>query len=600
MLLKKEFFDETLLRSNLNEFGSNNQIYLFLVALDFTTINSYLDYEVGTGLGKEINNFLKKQKTYIKTIKLGSKFLYIFSDKVTSQMEKDLDELTKDIWKKNNNQELKQKIVFFVQRKFDLRNFSIENKDNRVISLFDACLSIETQMNKIRGEVQRIIKSKQNLPTDIQKKYSISSIIKNIKESNPIEFKKNIRNKYNLAKSSYLLRESFNKIMKILDTENETQKINLKKEVLDLLFNYVLWIKTQEMLLEIYKVEKIRAFFDSKSEENKIKFEDLKNITTWYNTVVVSNYPYLTQKNILLAQEIKELIDEINKNKNSNKIDLLIDKIRIFSEGFNPQGVFNVPLLRVAPNNETKTFFSRQYSYKFKENAKTKYNSLRKIFKQKFPFVTDELSNFYTLFNEMNKDFIKNKKIVDFVMIFMELDGFNAFNKYMFGNDSDKIYSIIINFFFEILNEMFYKEDFARNCVSNIMGDEFFFASVMKIKGFLSSNLTKIFMAEFNRRIEKLTKNISFVKTKKIKVKIKNISKNSISIVFREPMYQEKEWVVARLGVSTGIVKEIFWRGVNLKEFKSAYDRCNKKVDKIKEKKYNLVKKERELVTNGK
>ena len=537
-----------------------HDVFICIISFDFTTLNLLFGHE-GANLirDKALQYFEAKLSRQIlgKIAYYGGKILYFMNQ-----------EVPKHIWKEINNNIIKSKIRAFYKVESRINKINVDETELK--NLFFNLARIEKKLKHLRGKIKaefeqenfNITPIKIDIEKEIRKKNDLSK---------PIDFK-DIRYSENLI-NAYQYLFGANK--------------NLEQAYFHLVM-YLIYLYVQKLFFEIFKIEKVKHFMDTRKEFRKFKFDDLSIIKTWFDSTLKPLEPFMNEQNKKKLYEIENMINhliDIQQQKSLTKIGekliqsyekRLVEEINDFIEKLDVSGTFSLPLNIIKITSKAYNFFRRQFFLKFgKEEFEKKLNEIpaTTLVKERFPYVAKSKDGFWHLFKIINEPF--KPKIA---MAFLELDHFNAFNKFFFGNDSDKVYSEIINGIFEHAHDRILKYNVLRSMASYIMGDEFFFA--FNYESSKEEKEIKSIILEFSKIITNILSHYKFPLTEKIKVKVKeNAGKE---VVFRALVFKNQKIEFGKVGVSKVILYSI---PSSQQHFYFAIDKCDELMDVVKKKK---------------
>jgi hypothetical protein len=580
-----------LAKEVLNKLNKKETIYLYGITLDLTYLNKKYGYEIGSRLKSKIFELLRNYKS-LYILETGGKIIAFTSEPLEKNK---IGEIERKVIKNSNK-------IIFIEEKI-LKIDDIEE-------LFAKEIILENNLMKIRGKIQEILKGK-NLEIENDLK-ELSSIL-----NNKLDFKL----KEKVLSSDY--KELYKKVKKspLLTKALYFKSKNEHEFFLLYAISYYLWIEIILVIGELFKKEKINTMINKKENYFKLELMDnkklkeiedfFKDLLIWFQSVIQPFYPFLNSELRSYAKEIERDIKNLDENikikdlKKVNEVkEKLIKEINNFVEKLEILNL-TIPLTnKLHVNEKTFTFFRRQLYLIANKN-------LEEVLKN--VFIKFGKRNFYLILDGKEGTF--EKGIVNFInclfkyndfehlyvdSAFLELDGFNAFNFYVFPNEYDEIYNEIINTFFETANDYVFlknSKDLKNNkelyqFVIAGLGDEFFifFFSDKKI----DRKKIKGFLQEIQRRILEKTKKYVFPKTEKYKI---NCEKGEL--IFRRLILKEKKlfWknyddvVLARLGVSVVYLHNALF--LNKKEILNDIKTIEEKLNvlkKILEKKMIIVK----------
>ncbi len=508
---------EFLLKNRLKTF------YIYGITIDLTYVNKYYGYDVGNVLKEGLLEIISENEPFFIKV-VGGKVIFFLLKKFE---KKEIENLEKKFSNKYNL----RRLIYLVEREIEI--------PGDLYNLFFVLVFIESKLKKIRGlvqiffkenseiiekmkekEIEELSKIFQLLKTTTIQNVSNQPFISELKSKNKRELFKIVKNSYFLTKALYFL---------------GVDEFEFKKYVI----SYFLYLYSISVIGELYKREKIKRMIDKKKEEFKFNrkesIEDFKHdLITWYNAVIKPFFPFFNKELKEKSREIEKLINELIQSKEIDKdtekklikeINNFVEKLEIFN--------LSVPITsKLEVSMESLQYFKR-FLYILGENNEKKLNYLLSLFS------TYGKKNFNILFEgkeEVIKEvvfkfvnFLFNTKNISSISIdaaFLELDGFNAFNFYIFPNEVDTIYSKILNTFFETAYSFTnkYFKDLKKKIeifpLIFALGDEFylFFFSESKV----DENLVKDYLKTVKMKIINFVKDKIYPKTEKVKVTLEN------------------------------------------------------------------------------
>lgn len=558
--------------NNLIKISLKNEIYISLIIMDFTFLNSLdnnLGYEPGTLLKELILKFLDNNKNKYKIIYqtiTSSKIFFFSSNKIDSNFKQELFSFSEfEIKNKYSkiNENIKKKLenktlIYIVEKDNNNQYFTLNNYLSSEINeisfklLFLKAFLNELNLNKLRNKINSFFDNKLEFKSNQESGNFEKQII------NLFSFDKQINNL-----NSIKIDEQFNKI----DLKNlkNSKYLSLAyqnfKNGYDiyhtsfLIIKYLIWIKMQELQFLGYKYEKVYFFFDRENETHEVendkinKFTTKKDFLSWFNSSVEIFSSTMSVFNIEEKNKIKKEIEELNFD-NFEKTKIIVKKIQLFFDNLkNPKGLFNIPLEKIKPNqyaieclkNELYLNFSINYKVKFKEWLELKDNNKESVIREGLYTSINKAENMiYGLeFMNSNPNILKNKNIRCHIA-FLEIDGFNSLNNIYFPNDSD---SILYGKILEIMGKinLKYLEKYNQKfkaMITSIAGDEFYF-SFLTLKD-ISEQDKKIFfnfLVDFRKEVLNQFSKIKYPKSQKEIV----ILKDNISVSFRKILFEKKK-----------------------------------------------------------
>jgi hypothetical protein len=530
----------------LYRFVNKKKVYLLLISLDFTYLNKKFGYEVTNALKRRILEILDGSH-YIFFKDLGSKLLLIFDSDITGSMKSDVDrEIASFLLKTKGfvQPDPNTRLALFTTSEFGDFDLSFENR----FALFEKAYETEKYLKELRGKVQAAFKKGDTRDVEeLQNKIRVLEQVSSKVSPDYTDYKrlmKEIRNSVYLTKAAEALFGS--------------------KKDLDVFFSnmveYFFWLKLQEILLDDFKKEKIYRFFDptrlkAGEPENVKKIDDLR---VWYDSSIALFYPFLNSEEKALADEINRFVEDPSEDRKS--VEEMMIKIYALTKRLDVKGHLNLPMTSLYVSRESDEFQRRQFFLQFgKEGFEEVLKGWRrsKFVKGKFPLACDaSLDNFVAGFfflNGKTLDRLGPEKKVFLSVAFLEMDGFNAFNKYLFPTDSDKVYASMVNKVFEVADRFILKfPDVFKSMTVYILGDEFFFA-------FLHSDpeadrVIKEYLTFFRDETLKLVSDVQFIRTDKTVIDLKGtdlVVRNAVR-VDKKGLFGKREigFELAHLGIS--------------------------------------------------
>ncbi|MBI4738904.1 hypothetical protein HY772_05060 [Candidatus Woesearchaeota archaeon] len=509
--------------NGLYKYVNKRKVFIFLISLDFTYLNKKFGYEDTNKLKAEIISRLQKEH-FLFFKDLGSKLLFLFDTNVTSSIMNDIDKRiiapflqSKDI----DPARLGARLILFTTKEFGDFDLSFENR----FGLFDEAYAVEKYLKDLRGKIQNALR-KGNLET-VQKFQDACATLQRLRPTKSAYYGDMKRVMRDIRNSSYLT-----KAAAALFTGGKNLDAFYSNIV-----NYRFWLALQEILLEDLKKEKIYHFFNPVAMKTGHPMDVVKadDLNLWYASSIALFYPFLTSEQKKQAEEIKAFVD--NPHLSRKETEAMVEKIYAFTKNLTAKGHLNLPISNLEVSQEAYQFQKRQFYSAFgKDRYKQKLSEwqIAGFAKQKFPLVCDSpVEKFLRGFAFMNDDRFAALRAGERLLLsvaFLEMDGFNAFNKYLFPTDSDKVYSHIINKIFEVANKHFMgywknnefvegNQDIFKSMTVYILGDELFFA-------FLHSKaedaaFIKKYIEEFKKEAVNIVAGVYFIKTEKTMVKMK-------------------------------------------------------------------------------
>lgn len=555
--------------SNLISLANNNKLYLTLIVVDLTSSNSTGNYESGDKIKAELISTIQKEIPHIYMKIIGGKIIFFAREPLTSNMKKKIDILSKELLNQSfskKNKSLGSKKIILDSRKFvfiiDKDEHNIELTigpfNQELNSLLVDSLNKEEYLSKLRAKLQLYLKkSNANLSEIEEVEKSYSAIENSITKYSQYDFlsqnqeikTQSFKKAYQNAKSSKYLSNALTYYSKI-GTDEKYELLTYYE-----LIKYKIWTKLQQVLFHAYKIEKANEYIHP--FKNKLEIFDLKK---WFDSVFVPLYPYLNIEEQQKTKQIKNYIDNIDltQQKNAKLFSILVHD---FIQELNIKGIFNVPLSNLEISSLAQQFQTRQYYLNFGEQYKEKlanwYN--KSFIKIAYPIVASNTKEFSKAIIYVNSTLLANTKdILCSHMAFVEIDGFNAFNSFLFPTDSDKLYNEMLNSFLEVANEFLTKDTSSKELFKTmsmcILGDEFFinFLSSQKLTS-SQEDIIYSYIKQVQSRIVKMFEKYYFVKTDKIKIKTANGKVTFRTAIAKGNIFQNFDVELAQIGVSAVI-----------------------------------------------
>ena len=516
----------------------NQRIYTNLIILDLTYLNSSkYGMSGGTHLKQKVVDSFKNRREndliYEKII--GGKLFFFTENPLESSFKQTLDNLSR--------QELgieDSKVIFILENVLGPFNEDLSISIQRALSIEN---HLSTLRNLAQDKIKEIEKGKNiNDFQQIEKQWE--QIDKQIQpQMYDINDPKSL---YKVARNSkYLTNAVYYFVNKNYGQAH------------DEVIKYFIWNQLQKLLFSGFKTEKVYHFIDKSRNNIKLPNESLKS---WFDSAIKPLYPFMNSRDLEYAKNIEQKIINPDLSDKELRVYLAVNIKELVSK-LNIRGIFNIPLTNLTPSQEAFQFLNRQFYLIYKNQN---YQIiLNKWFnsgssKQQYKVASEpNLDKLWTSFcyhvpDLFSHETLPNKKIH---FAFLEVDGFNAFNTYLFPNDSDQIYNRLLNIIFETANPYIWKDpDLFKSLTVGIMGDEFFFFFANDIKK-NDSNLVSSYLKDVKNNMINLVGNYKFANTRKVK---RTTEKGEVC--FRELITDNNstsspfEIEIARLGIS-GAVK---------------------------------------------
>ncbi|MBI5397937.1 hypothetical protein HZB03_00605 [Candidatus Woesearchaeota archaeon] len=506
----------------LYKYVNKRKVLIFLISLDFTYLNKKFGYEDTNKLKADIVSRLRKER-FIFFKDLGSKLLFVFDTNTISGLMNEIDkEIVVSFLRSKglDPAKLESRLILFTIKEFGDFDLSFENR----FELFEEAYAVEKYLKGLRGKIQDALR-KRNFDA-AQKFQDECARLQQLRPTKTVDYSDMKRVMRDVRNSLYLT-----KAAAALFSGGKDLDVFYSNIV-----NYRFWLALQEILLEDFKKEKIYRFFNPAAiktgpSDAVVKIDDLK---LWYNSSIALFYPFLTSEQKKQAEEIKAFVDDQYRSR--KETEAMVVKIYAFTKALDAKGHLNLPISNLEVSQESYQFQRRQFYLAFgKDRYQHKLDEWRTagFAKPKFPLICDTpVEKFLRGFAFMNEDRFTVVPVGERLLLsvaFLEMDGFNAFNKYFFPTDSDKVYSRMINKVFEVANKYFMgylekgefvdgKPDIFKSMVVYILGDEFFFA-FMHSKTEDAAVIQK-YLEEFRKEALKLVADVHFIKTEKQTVKL--------------------------------------------------------------------------------
>lgn len=530
----------------LYEHVNKKKVFILLISLDFTYLNKKFGYDATNALKAEILSSLRLEK-FIFFKDLGSKLLFLFESLITSRLKENINNriITPFLQKREMNPKMiESRLILFTTSEFGDFDLSFENR----FGLFEEACEVEKYLKDLRGKIKVALRAGDlgivQKFQDACAKLSRMHPTRSLDYGNVKRVMKDIRNSLFLTKAAGAL-FSGSKDLNVFYSN---------------VVNYFFWLKLQEVLLEDFKKEKIYRFFDPTKFESRppkpvVKFDDLQ---VWYNSSIALFYPFLSSEEKKKAEEIEAFVN--NPFRTRKETEDMVKKIYAFTKGLNVKGHLNLPVANLEVSDESHQFQKRQFFVAFGKDASTQKLEEWKnsgFAKRKFPLVCDTpVQKFFDGFAFMNAHRFASVRAGERMLLsvaFLEIDGFNAFNKYFFPTDSDKVYAQMINRIFEVANrEILRAPDVFASMTVYILGDEFFFAFLHANRN--EAEIIEKYLRQWRDEALRLVLDVHFVKTEKKTVKIEGndvVVRHAVSVegksFFRK---NEVDMELARLSFS--------------------------------------------------
>lgn len=582
-------------------------LFGLMISIDFTKTNISIGYEATNRYKKVIFDLFSKSAVY--HIDLGSKFFLIFRKKEMlneSKIKKEIDLKTKlfvseeikhskmgEIFERNLKNLDSDSLVYFSS--ITISQFTLEE----IESYFVNFANLEQRLIKNRIDIQKKFESGN---IEDEQDFNFKFFPKKVPKSEALNLIQNNFRKigFSFSKSLKNAHKRLIHLMEHKDKIKASVKNKIRKEIYCDLVDYYLWVLTGDLLSDIYSKEKILKFFDRKKKLFVLR--NTRDWLVWYDSVISSYYPFFDHKLKKIAKELKDLIiDRKFKGKNlPSDVIAFMDKgsplsfssasiyfayynevirlIDYFVESFKDINVHTIPFKRIEFSKKSQAFMEKVFYNRFgADYLRRKSEFLKSNFtKKKIPYSSSgTLSNFLDAIK-----FLFGDRIDYFSIGFMELDGFNAFNKYIFGSENDFFYSKIVNLIYEVADDFSNKDKNFLNMVTYILGDEFF----IFFEGKINRSLLENYFQTLKVRIERLFSDLKFIPSTKMDVKVEGSN-----IKFRKSYLSGydnfSELTLAKLGVSKVCLFNISSKDKFESAFVNYMTRLNKMMDKEKKNK---------------
>lgn len=570
-------------------FSLREGLYLNLIIIDMTYLNSKFGQEPGNILKAEILAFLenyKKERKILHYTFVSSKLFFFTQNKL--DFKEKIDELSAIIRKKYDYGE--KKIIYIIDkdvyrnRYFHIESMISSNIENDFKHLYLLALKEENNINDLRLHFSKYLEKIESIDVSMNEKdiaeinsfwYSLSFMLK---RSNSILTE-------DIEKFDYLIRTSDfeNKIKNSKYLLNALKLYsNYKNSGHDLTFGlcelekYFIWLKMQEMLFFSYKIEKVYSFFNRNRQggsvdslENITSFSEKEALKSWFKNSIRIFEAVFTPKQREIVSNIRLNIENVDFS-DLNSLTKLRDEIEFFFDNFHMKGIFSIPLEKISPSESAKAFFTEQFYTNFGSEYKIKFSQWYKkdFVRLGFYPVVNKPKQLYEANLFLNLD-INEKSRLNSVnsmchLAFLEIDGFNSLNNVYFPNDSDSIvYGKILDLLYKLIEKKFsLNSNLFKTLLISIMGDEFFF-SFLTVGNITETDKKSIldFLEEFRSLVVDEFKQINFPKSSKIKVELKNGSE----ISFRKVLYKknfigfgkELTMEISKIGITGGIMFDL-------------------------------------------
>lgn len=481
---------------------NSKKLFANIILIDLTYLNSSKKYgsSVGTAIKEFIVKFIDNRSSVIFTRVIGGKIIFFDTQELSEETKKTINEHTEKAYKTD------KRVVYMISE--EVGPF----KDTPKITIENA-LKIESQLSNTKGNIQELLKVEGGAFARFSKTLNILSR----KFKRPL-----IDIDHDLISARRIARDSKDLTMS-LDAYAASNFDLAKKKAI----SYLLWIEVQKLMYKGFEIEKVKSQIQNRrgeGSENKF-LVDSSNLIDWFSSTLKPLVPYMDLEQRKKLRDIEVRL-KIIQEKGAPEIYIkdTINFLNIFMEKFNPKGVFNIPLNHLQPSQGAFAFFNKQFHILFgseMENKKIKWVNSNFV-KSPYPLVCEGTENKLldaAIF--LHEDLIKESGgNLAFHLGFLEIDGFNAFNMYMFGNDRDSIYNKILDIILENTNIYLkdYENLFSRITIG-VAGDEFFFLFLTRVH--LSKREESVivkYLSDIKKEIVKLTKDYVFARTEKINI----------------------------------------------------------------------------------
>lgn len=556
--------------------NQTQQLYSQLFTIDLTTLNKEFGYEIGSKfkelLINQITNSQNNNNNLLFIKILGGKILTISKKQINTELKIQLQEFSEETFQS------KKRYLYINEKEISKINKSPEE-------LLIENLQKEIHLTKHRENIQKQLSQIQTL----QETENYNQLWKKTNQnatSIKIDLKpENIRNLLKYAKHSYYLTQSLYAYSK-----NETNVL-IQNSIA-----YNIWYKIQELLLENFKTEKMKAIIEYRKTSQKFKIQN-QFIQDWFNASIKSLYPHFNQTQLTKGKIIETQIIELN-NKSDDEIKKLIPNlIKQLEELINEidiKGFQSIPLINFTPNQASQTFISRQIYKQFKpENKQNWQQQIQNYYSQDFikpeykGFIKGDSKSILESSTYLNKNQIKENPTQYISFGFLEIDFFNSFNNYFFPTDSDKFYKNILDTIFETTNPFFQKySEVFKTLNIGILGDEFFFLFLTPNKlTKLELKTIKIYLKLVARNLLEQTKTTLIIKTGKTPI----IDNDNNELIIRVPLEKTNlintpKLEIGKISISKYLLTNYKYNFLsqNTAEFNNIYDHLDLKMKEIK------------------
>lgn len=518
--------------SNVIEKTKSKPLYATLVILDLTYLNSNSDYgmETGSRLKQKVQEFINNRTDIVFEKVIGGKIFFFTENPLESSFKRTLNSISK------NELGTDTKVLFLeedklgpFQQNFDTLLKLGLSKEAYLSSLRASAQEKLKKLEQGKGEkeAEKIRKEWEEIDQKIgPREYDLSS---------PKESYKIARNSKHL---SYAVYYYFNN--KLGDSFNELVK-------------YFLWNEIQKLLFEGFKTEKVRHYiYMPKNSEGD---EDIKlpqnAIETWFASVIKPLYPYLNEKNLKKAEDIETKL----KNADISDKELrkhLAKEIKELIENVHVKGIYNIPLTNLNPSQEAIQFVNRQFYLIYgQDNSQIQMNKWINSSYVRSHYPLASYPSIESLWNSMMyhaPQASQQQESSKFHFIFLELDGFNAFNTYLFPNDSDHVYNRIIDILYESGNKFITRNNkLFKTLTISMMGDEFFLSFIGDGRSDEENDIID-YLKEVKKTVLDYLKDYRFANSEKIKTNVEGGEIYFRRLIEGESSHFDIE--VAKIGVS--------------------------------------------------
>ncbi len=555
-------YKETKESLKLLEYVYHSTVYACLIQIDFTYINKKFDYQFGDSVKAMLKMLIASNNSIIYTSETSGKVFLFLDNPMTSDFKKALNDVVSNLLLKENKQlNESKKLIYIVDSdnsnvKFKIGPFAHLN----LTKLFSRVLNTEIMLSEKRNSIQKYLKDLEiknissraisDIDTIEQDYINNRSSIDNYNQVYELTDKKKIsqiREKY----EEYILNSGYLKnVFDLIEKGYANNDISYYSDIIiQNLLKYLIWEQMQTLQLISFKIEKIYQYFNRLDTETDIirinnSYNDLRG---WYDsTIGVLQDLYFNDSEKEIAYRILQIIlnsknSELDK-KSMKELRNLVDEL---FDNLNIKGVFSIPFEKIRPSETAiefmkKLFFYRYYmgnKYSNGLNYKDMFSSWlsNDFLKAGFYLIIDKPKYIFDANLYFNREFLFDdmKQKIYRHLIFMEIDGFNAFNTTYFPNDSDDLfYKKIIDGIFEIslkyleksqaydhLSKEISDYDFFKSIMISILGDEIYFNFISKDSlNHKQKSFINDYVKDIKNFIIKITEEIVSLVTEKIEV----------------------------------------------------------------------------------